>query len=84
MSLVSKPGTPAHGARRGGIPAAGGGRGRQGEEGEEEVLEVRPPPGIGGKVLRLRVLDGISLRVSGPSQGPTYICRVHLFPRFSG
>ncbi|CAM9586510.1 unnamed protein product, partial [Ectocarpus sp. 8 AP-2014] len=31
---------------------------------DEEVLEVRPPPGGGGKVLRLRVLDGVSLRLS--------------------
>ncbi|CBN74805.1 conserved unknown protein [Ectocarpus siliculosus] len=43
----------------------GGGPGRDGEGGEdEEVLEVRPPRGGGGKVLRLRVLDGVSLRLS--------------------
>ncbi|CAM9652144.1 unnamed protein product [Ectocarpus fasciculatus] len=43
----------------------GGGQGRDGEGKEdEEVLEVRPPPGGGGKVLRLRVLDGVSLRLS--------------------
>lgn len=36
---------------------------RGGERGEEEVLEVRPPPGSGGSVLRLRVLDAVRLRV---------------------
>lgn len=30
----------------------------------EEVLEVKPPAGSGGKVLELRVLDVVSLRVS--------------------
>ena len=59
-------------ARSGGVLSrargGGGGNGREkdGEEEEEEdeVLEVRPPPGSGGKALRLRVLDGVSLRVS--------------------
>ncbi|CAM9697488.1 unnamed protein product [Pylaiella littoralis] len=63
-SLVSEPGPPANASRRGDTSAAGGGSGRQGEKGEEAVLEVRPPPGMGGKVLRLRALDGISLRLS--------------------
>lgn len=61
---MSEPGPPANASRRGDTSAAGGGSGRQGEKGEEAVLEVRPPPGMGGKVLRLRALDGISLRVS--------------------
>lgn len=65
VSLVSTPGASTNSAaRRGGASATGGAGGGQGTEGEEEVLEVRPPPGNGGKVLRLRVLDGISLRVS--------------------
>lgn len=68
VSLVSTPGTSTNSpARRGGVSAAGGEGGGQRTEGEEEVLEVRPPPGNGGKVLRLRVLDGISLRVSQSS-----------------
>lgn len=41
----------------------GGGASRGGGRVEEEFLEVRPPAGSGGKVLRLRVLDGVSLRV---------------------
>lgn len=42
----------------------GGGASRGGGSVEEEFIEVKPPAGSGGKVLRLRVLDGVSLRVS--------------------
>lgn len=76
MSLITEPaGAASHARSGGGVEARiAGGTGKRGKEEEEEVLEVRPSPGSGGKALRLRVLDGVSLRVSEwanylPSEG---------------
>lgn len=44
----------------------------------EGVLEVRPPPGSGGKVLTLKVLGGVSLRVSLATLSREFVINPHV------